>query len=86
MPTYFTDEHGVRYEVRRDEEGREYLEPLEDAGSAPAAPPRREKPANSWADVYRVSDCGGCRRADCPRCQARFLSYLRENGTKTGSR
>lgn len=35
----------------------------------------------SWAEVYRVNDCGGCGKPGCGRCVNRFLAYLRANGT-----
>jgi len=34
----------------------------------------------SWAEVYRVSTCGGCNKTDCPSCTKKFLSYLNHQG------
>lgn len=43
------------------------------------------EPELSWADVYRVQDCGQCRKPDCPQCVRSFLKLLHEHGTsRTG--
>lgn len=35
----------------------------------------------SWAEVYRVSTCGGCNKTDCPHCVNKFLKHLNHQGT-----
>lgn len=81
MPTYYTDEHGTRYEVRRDENFEAYLVPAD--GPQPSqAEPAFEKPARTWAEAYRVSNCGNCNRADCPRCAQKFLDFLHGQGKR----
>lgn len=82
MTTYYTDEHGIRYEVRRGEDGEAYLEPAESEMPQSAPAPLFEKPAQTWAEVYRVSSCNNCNRADCPSCAQKFLDFLQSSGKR----